>query len=140
LQSASKSTYKERVVGLGVLKQPLEACNHVGTRRLRVALAVVSQHSHVLLVGRELEASEQLLLDVGNVVDAAAQLRLGARIVDADQQRLLVARASRLGHVQTVVECRRAAVGLGCRRGSTTGLAVAVCDQTNGEKKSKKEK
>jgi hypothetical protein len=103
---------------------------------LRVALAVVGQHAHVLLVGRELEASdEQLLLDVGNVVDAAAQLRLGARIVDADQQRLLVARASRLGHVQTVVERRRAAVGLGCRRSSTAGLAVAVCDQTNKQKR-----
>jgi hypothetical protein len=107
---------------LGTLDEPSEGLDHFVARRLGKVLAVVGQHAHVGVVGREVELARDQALHVGHVVDATAQLGLGAKVVDADQQRLLVAFARRLWNRQTVVQLHT----IGSFRARSTGFTITI--------------
>jgi hypothetical protein len=72
---------EERVVGLGVLNEPVHGAQDV--------LLVVGQSDHILaLVTKGLH---QVVGHVLNIVDATSELALLAKVVDADQESLALA-------------------------------------------------
>lgn len=105
---------EEGIVGLGVLDEPLHGAEDVGLGGLEVGvLLVVGEQDHVLaLVVVLVDQERRQVLDV---VDAAAQLALLAKVVDTNQQCLATPVALR------VLEC----VSLGC--------AVAELDRAAGQ-------
>lgn len=105
---------EEGIVGLGVLDEPLHGTDDVGLGGLVVGvLLVVGEQDHVLaLVIVLVDQEGRQVLDV---VDAAAQLALLPKVVDADQQGLATPVALR------VLEC------------VSLGRAVAELDRTAGQ-------
>jgi len=83
---------EQRVIRLRIRNKPLHSPQNILLRRLipRILL-VIRQYHHVLPPVPELLRQE--CRHVLNVVDAPAELALLAEVVDADQQRLPLARA-----------------------------------------------
>lgn len=81
---------KERVIGLGVLDQPVHGAQDVLFGRLaHWVLLVVGQGDHVFaLVAKSLH---QVVGHVLNIIDATSELALLAKVIDTDQERLALA-------------------------------------------------
>lgn len=106
---------EKRIVGLRVADQPVHGAQDVllGGLQHWVGLIVRQDHHVLALVPVKLH---QKARDVPRVVDAALELRVGAKVVDADQQRLA---PPGTGTVLERVALRRAMAKLLCplRRG-----------------------
>ena len=115
---------KQRVVGLGVLDEPVHGAQDIGLGRLaHGVLLVVGPDHHVLaLVAQVLGRVAAHVLDV---VDAAAQLALLAKVVDADEQGFPAAGA--VGVLKGVAARGALAEGLGLG-GRRRGSAVVSLD------------
>jgi hypothetical protein len=118
---------KQRVVGLGVLDEPVHGAQDVGLGRLaHGVLLVVGQDDHVLALVAKVRV--QVAAHVLDVVDAAAQLALLAEVVDADQQGFPAAGA--VGVLEGVISRRTMAEVLGMRRrwrrGGVVPLGVSI--------------
>lgn len=81
---------KERVIGLGVLDQPVHGAQDVLFGRLaHWVLLVVGQGDHVFaLVAKSFH---QVVGHVLNIVDATSELALLAKVIDTNQERLALA-------------------------------------------------
>ncbi len=114
---------EQGVVGLGALDEPLHGADDVGLGGLHDGvLRVVGQDDHVLALVVVVFAEE--VGHVVDVVDAAAQLALLAKVVDADEQRLALTRA--VGVLERVALGRTVAELLRRRRGRRAGLGVVA--------------
>jgi hypothetical protein len=86
---------EERVVGLGVLYEPMHGAEDICFCRLaHGALLVVCEEHHVL--SRVAKVLIQIRRHVPNVVDTAAQLPFLAEVVDPNQQGFSFARTVRV--------------------------------------------
>ena len=114
---------EESIVWLRVADQPFHGLLHVLLgRNLARVLLIIRQDNHVLpLVAIALVEEPR---HVGDVVDAAAQLALLAKVVDADEESLAATAA--VGVLESVALRRAAAEGLrALRRRRTCSLAGA---------------
>lgn len=83
---------EERIVGLGVLDQPLHRAQDIVFGGLQDGVGlVVGQDDHVLTL--VVVAVHQERRDILDIVDAALELVGGAKVVDADQQGLALSGA-----------------------------------------------
>lgn len=78
---------KERVIGLGVLDQPVHGAQNVLFGRLaHRVLLVICQGDHIFALVAE--GLHQVVGHVLNIVDATPELTLLAKVIDTDQKRL----------------------------------------------------
>lgn len=112
---------EEGIVGLRVLNEPTHSADDVVPCRLHDGVGlVVGQDDHVLsLVAVPLDEEGR---DVVDIVDAAAQLAILAKVVDADEQSL--ATAGTVGVLESIAFGGTVAELLGNRRRGRTGASV----------------